>query len=339
MSGASQTRKFKDNAQTTLASSITALSTTLSVLAGKGDNFPTLTGRGVAGSNPEFSVITLEDSAGNRERIKVEQRAAGSDVLGSGGYPLIRGYGGSAARAWNAGDTVDLRWGADDAEDDNDKSQADGPARDFGHRGSTTTGLTFGYFGAQLNVDGVPTTVAGGTLVLTASLTNYVQRTPSGVVSFNTTGFDADKIPLYQVSTDTGGITAITDMRAGNLNTYGFASKSVAAGGTITLTADEARAPGLELTGALPNNTSIVFPNVKRTWVLRNNTTGAFSLTAKVSGQPGVAVGAGEVLVYCNGTDIRAVLSDALTALAVAATSILNQRDFYQRQFLFGTTF
>lgn len=326
----SLTRKYTDNALTTLATSILAGATTLAVAAGKGANFPQITGRGTPGANPEFFVITMEDLAGNRERIKCEHRAVASDTMGSAGYPLTRGYAGTVARAWAAGDSVDLRWGMDEAQDDNDKSQADIGARAFGHKGSTTSGLTIGYFGGVLNVDGVPTTINDGTVLLTASQTNYVQRTAAGAVSFNITGFDADKIPMLQVTTDAGGITAVTDRRGINVSTFGAISKSLAAGGTIVLSADEARAPIINFTGALPGATTVEFPNIKRPWIIRNSTTGGFDVTCKVNGQPGFTLqAAGESHIYGNGTDVRMVLSDALIALQSTGPILLALADYF----------
>ena len=63
------------------------------------------------------------------------------------------------------------------------------PAILFGNRESTTTGLTWGYYGGDLEVDGVITAIAEGTLALTLSQTNYVEATRAGVVSANTTGY------------------------------------------------------------------------------------------------------------------------------------------------------
>src|SRR5262245_19229475 len=100
-------RKFSDNALTTLATSITNVSTVLSVAAADGSKFPTLTGLGTPGAARDYCVITLEDASGNREKIKVEERVG--DALGSAGYPLVRGYDGTVARSWTAGDSVDLR--------------------------------------------------------------------------------------------------------------------------------------------------------------------------------------------------------------------------------------
>ena len=98
--------KAKNNAYSTLASGISAGATSLTVQAGHGDRFPAITA-------PDWSKITLEDSAGNREIILLGARTAGSDVLGT----LTRGQEGTTARAWNAGDVVELRMTAQLVED------------------------------------------------------------------------------------------------------------------------------------------------------------------------------------------------------------------------------
>jgi len=207
-------RRFSDNALTTLASSITAVSTTLTVATGKGNNFPAVTGHGTPGATPDHFIITLEDAAKNIEKIRVENRAVASDVLGSAGFPLVRGYDGTIARAWNAGDSVDLRFDKSEAQDVEDKVQGSALGRAFGLKGLTTIGLTFGFYGGLVYNGAVLTTVADGTVALTASQTNFVERTLAGVVSANTVGFTAGRVPLYQVATDASGITSITEKRA-----------------------------------------------------------------------------------------------------------------------------
>lgn len=101
--------KFKDNALTVLAAGISAGATTLTVPAGKGDNFPAITGAGTPGSATNYFYITLENASGQREVIKCEHRQIGTDTLGSAGYPLIRNADGLNNQAWLAGDSVDLR--------------------------------------------------------------------------------------------------------------------------------------------------------------------------------------------------------------------------------------
>ena len=99
---------FTNNAVTTLAAGISAVAVELNVAPGKGDNFPV-----VVGGSGDFFVITMEDSAGNREFIRCDVRGAASDTLGSVTYPLQRGYWSTTARPWVLGDTVDLRWTAE----------------------------------------------------------------------------------------------------------------------------------------------------------------------------------------------------------------------------------
>jgi len=188
---------------------------------------------------------------------------------------------------------------------DTDKVDVAQPGYQFGERRNAHAGLDYAYYGGVIEVDGVTTTIANGTTTLANGVTNYVERTAAGVVSDNAAGFSADKIPMAEVVTAAGAITGVTDRRATGRAIFGMLSKSVAAGGTIVLTAAEARAPIIEFTGALPNNTTIEFPNVKRDWIIHNNTSVAFTLTCKVAAQTGVAVTQGKrLLVYGNGADI-----------------------------------
>lgn len=84
-------------------------------------------------------------------------------------------------------------------------------------------------------------------------------------------------------------------------------SKGVAGGvGTTVLTQDEQRNNVLEFTGALTGNRTIEVDATPWNWIVRNNTTGAFSLTLKVTGQTGVVVPQGRrAVVLCDGTDVR----------------------------------
>lgn len=88
---------FKNNAYSTLASGISDVATTLSVQTGHGDRFPTVAGTDIA-------YITLEDSGGNREIVKVTARTGGSDSM-----TIVRAQEGTSARAWSAGDVVEQR--------------------------------------------------------------------------------------------------------------------------------------------------------------------------------------------------------------------------------------
>ena len=95
----------------------------------------------------------------------------------------------------------------------NENLAAVAPAGAFAKKASTTSGLTFGYYGGVLLVDGVLTSIADGTVTLTDSATNYIERTLAGVVSKNTSGFTSGQVPLYTAVTSGGVITLLTNCR------------------------------------------------------------------------------------------------------------------------------
>jgi hypothetical protein len=76
-----------------------------------------------------------------------------------------------------------------------------------------TGGLVYAYLGGVTWIAGAAAQVAGGTLALTPSANNYIERTSAGLVSKNTTGFTAGKIPMALVATSATGITSIIDYR------------------------------------------------------------------------------------------------------------------------------
>jgi len=89
------------------------------------------------------------------------------------------------------------------------------PAMLFGRRQALCSGLNWFYYGGVLLADGVTTLVANNAaaLVLTGSATNYIEATTAGVVSANTVGFTAGRIPLYTVVTGASSVTTYTDQR------------------------------------------------------------------------------------------------------------------------------
>ena len=180
------------------------------------------------------------------------------------------------------------------------------PAAIFGRRARTSDALTFGYYGGDLWVDGVLTTVANGTVALSASTTNYVEATRAGVVSKNTTGFTAGQIPLYTIVTGASTVTSYTDHRLSNTPFFGRIAKSVAGGaGDTTLTAAEARADSFEFTGALTGNRNVIMPTVPWKKQFYNNTSGAFTLTVKTSAGTGIAVTQTKrIALECDGVNV-----------------------------------
>ncbi len=84
---------------------------------------------------------------------------------------------------------------------------------DFANATGTTSGLTYGYQAGFIRADAVTTSVAAGTIALTANTTNYVEITGAGSVSTNTTGFTSGRYPMCTVLTGASTITTITDKR------------------------------------------------------------------------------------------------------------------------------
>lgn len=109
----------------------------------------------------------------------------------------------------------------------------------------------------------------------------------------------------------------------------GFLSKSIAGTGSVTLTAVEAGNGIIVLTGALTGNRNVIVPSSPtRPWIIRNATTGAFSVTVKTAAGAGVVVAQGQnAAVFCDGTNVLAgeswaapLASPALTGTPTAPT-------------------
>lgn len=189
----------------------------------------------------------------------------------------------------------------------NELFDAGSPATLFGRRASTSVGLTWGYYGGEIVLDGVLTAIVNGTRLLTASLTNYLEATRAGVVSANTTGFTAGSVALYTIVCGSASVTTYTDHRAwAALPGVGsMLSKSVAGNSNVTLTAAEARAGALKFTGALTGNINVIVPGGPQQWAVYNSTSGSYTLTVKTASGTGFAVTqGGAFLVIADGTNV-----------------------------------
>lgn len=187
---------------------------------------------------------------------------------------------------------------------------AESPASMFGNRVVGTAGLVWAFYGGFVYVAGVLTAVANGTLTLTASSTNYLEISQAGVVSFNTTGFTAGRLPLYTVVTGASTLTSWVDYRTINSTKYGLIAVNCAGAANITLTAVQLRAAVIQLTGVLTGNIDLLFPAFAGTFSVQNDTTGAFTVTAKVSGGTGVVVTQAKVaVVITDGTNTKGIIS------------------------------
>ena len=207
----------------------------------------------------------------------------------------------------------------------NNNAIATGPAGMFGIKLKTTSGLLLAIYGGLLYVDGVATAIAdldGGTrITLTGSTTNYVERTRAGVVSANTSGFTAGRIPLYTVVTSSTAITSYTDYRDFTTPLQKARVGVTVTTTDVTLTAAQARVDEVKATGTLTGNRNLIVPTVAGAWIVDNATAGAFTLTVKTAAGAGVVVPQGSAtLVYCDGTDVKAAISGIAGDLKVGGT-------------------
>lgn len=185
------------------------------------------------------------------------------------------------------------------------------PATLYGRRQSTSSGLTWGYYGGNVLVNGALTQIANGTLTLTASTINYIEAEPTtGAVSSNTTGFTAGRTPLYTVVTGSASVTSYTDNRLATPDHHGLLAKAMSDANT-TLTFAEVRNQILQFTGTLTAARNIVLPLRPRQWTVFNNTTGGFGLQFIGATGTGITVAAGKrAIIYADGTNVVRVTAD-----------------------------
>ena len=111
----------------------------------------------------------------------------------------------------------------------------------------------------------------------------------------------------------------------------GVLIKSVAGSANVTLTANECGNAILILTGVLTGNISVILEaSPTRSWLVRNLTTGSFTVTVKTAAGSGVLVAQGRVsVVYSDGTNINAAAfagsgtnSDITSLTALSALTV-----------------
>ena len=102
----------------------------------------------------------------------------------------------------------------------------------------------------------------------------------------------------------------------------GYVSVTVLNSGDTTLTtvnggADESRNMVVELTGTISANRTVICPAIEKLYVVKNSTTGGFSVTFKVSGQTGATIPNGQIyFLYVNGVDANIIVGNAASTNA-----------------------
>jgi hypothetical protein len=183
----------------------------------------------------------------------------------------------------------------------------------FARNPVTSSGLTLGYVGGQWPVNGVPTTIANGTVTLTASVTNYVGLSQAGAVVVTATTPNPLHVPLYTVVTGASTVTSYTDTRNANqLAQHAYAQCSIAVtAANVTLTQSQSLCDSITVTGALTAARNLVVPLVRRKWTVRHSGT-AFAIQVIGATGTGITIAIGKVaIVECDGINVLRVTADA----------------------------
>ncbi len=90
----------------------------------------------------------------------------------------------------------------------------------------------------------------------------------------------------------------------------------------VTLTPLQASAGIIIITGTLTANLQLIFPGYVKQWLIVNNATGAFTVTAKTSAGSGVSIPTStRTQVYGNGSDIFSATSGAASTDGIAGAA------------------
>ena len=106
----------------------------------------------------------------------------------------------------------------------------------------------------------------------------------------------------------------------------GYTTISLAAGDvSLTIndgTADQARSAMLELTGTLTGNRGVYLPtNISKSYIVKNDTSGAYSTTVLINGGTGSAIPQGSsVIVFTDGTTVTPATDSTGLGLGTAST-------------------
>lgn len=129
------------------------------------------------------------------------------------------------------------------------------------------------------------------------------------LVKADNTGFWANTVDNNLTNPDTGGAGWVT------VTGVDYLTKSIAGGSNVTLTADEAAKRTILLTGVITANIQVTVPTGVKSWVFRNATTGAFTVTIKQATGTGVVVKQGYAAeVMSDGTNVVYANATADTA-------------------------
>jgi len=187
------------------------------------------------------------------------------------------------------------------------------PVAIYAKKYATTSGLTLGYHGGKISINGVVTVIADGTLALTASLTNYVEASPStGVVSKNTTAYTPGYWRIGRGVATTTGFDWYDDRFLNFAQQTRMLTKAFPSDANYTATAAEVDVDVINISSGVVTATRdfIVPIGFPKQWTVINNT----AQSVRVIGATGTGITiatAKTAIVMADGTNVRRITADA----------------------------
>lgn len=131
------------------------------------------------------------------------------------------------------------------------------------------------------------------------------------------------ELPATGDQSSTWGTTINSNLTTIDAAIGGVLSLSVAGSADVTLSNTQASYRVITCTGTLTGNINLIVPARTSTFVIFNNTSGAYTLTVKVSGGTGVAVGQGyRHLLYTDGTNVYDTQSEVSSLRVVSGLTV-----------------
>lgn len=190
---------------------------------------------------------------------------------------------------------------------------ASAPVAIYARKYATTTGLTLGYHGGKISVNGVVTVIADGTLALTASTTNYVEANPStGAVTKSVTAYTPGYWRIGRAVTGTASITTWYDDRFLNFGQQTrMLTRAFPTDANYTALAAEVDVDVINISAGVVTATRdfivpIAFP---KQWTVINNT----AQSVRVIGATGTGITIATLktaIVMADGTNVRRLTAD-----------------------------
>lgn len=187
------------------------------------------------------------------------------------------------------------------------------PVAIYAKKAATTSGLTLGYHGGKISVNGVVTVIADGTVALTASTTNYVEANPvTGAVTKNATSYTPGYWRIGRAVTGTATITTWYDDRFLNFaKQTAMLTKAFPSDANYTLTAAEADVDVIKVsTGTITTTRDLIVPIAfPKQWTVIN----ANAQSVRIIGATGtgITIATGKTaIVMADGTNIVRVTAD-----------------------------